>query len=582
MRKSLSIVLTALVLVGCANRGVGPQGGPKDSIPPTAVKSVPENGAVNFTGKRIEITFNEYIQLDNISANLLMSPPQQRPPDVRARGKRVVIQFADTLRDSTTYTIDFGAAICDYTEKNPLHGYSFGFSTGPTIDTLETTGVVLDAENLKPVKGIIVGIHEDLSDTAFTKHPFLRIARTDSAGFYRISNMHAGTYRLYAVDDVSRDNRLTPGEAIAFAERTISVTAPLAPDTTAVDTAATDSLAPSKTPAPNTIPRGDTLYLFKPQQQRLYLQRTTRDEQHRIRITFSSAPDSLPLIRPLTDSLNYHTYFSRHRDTVSIWLLDSASIRPDSLYFELRYRRTDSLFHLEWATDTVLARWRAPRLSAKAQEALERNRRNRRLGIKTNASKSFEIYDTLRLNTDAPMALIREEAMHLYERKDKDSTDYPVPFILAPHDTLPLQLLVIARLEPGKKYELCLDSAALTDVYGVTHIAGSYTLTLKTPEDYSTIRVKLEPFDPRMRIQVLNAKEKVLQEHSAQPDGALFQYLKPDAYYLRMYRDENGDGQWTTGSWEDKRQPEKVYVNKTKIQTKSNWDFEETWTYDAQ
>ena len=174
MRKSLSIVLTALVLVGCANRGVGPQGGPKDSIPPMAVKSVPENGTVNFTGKRIEITFNEYIQLDNISANLLMSPPQQRPPDVKARGKRVLVQFADTLRDSTTYTLDFGDAICDYTEKNPIHGYSFGFSTGPTIDTLETTGFVLDAENLKPKKGIIVGIHEDLSDTAFTNPSTVR------------------------------------------------------------------------------------------------------------------------------------------------------------------------------------------------------------------------------------------------------------------------------------------------------------------------------------------------------------------------------------------------------------------------
>ena len=564
MRKSLSILLTALVLVGCANRGVGPQGGPKDSIPPTAVKSVPENGTVNFTGRRIEITFNEYIQLDNISANLLMSPPQQRPPDVKARGKRVLIQFTDSLRDSTTYTIDFGDAICDYTEKNPIHGYCFGFSTGPTIDTLETTGVVLDAENLKPRKGIIVGIHDDLSDTAFTKHPFLRIARTDSMGLYRIANMHAGTYRLYAVDDVSRDNRLTPGESVAFAEQTITVTAP--------DTAATDSLPAHR----------DTLYLFMPQQQRLYLQRTTRDEQHRIRIAFSTGPDSLPTIRPLIDSLNYNTYFSRNNDTVTLWLLDSASIRPDSLYFEVRYRRTDSLFHLEWATDTVLARWRAPRLSAKAQAAQERNRRNRRLGIKTNASKNFELYDTLRLTAATPLALIREEAMHLYERKEKDTVDHPVPFTIAPHDTLPLQLLFVAKLEPGKKYELCLDSAALTDVYGITHVAGSYSLTLKTPEDYSTIRVTIEPFDPSMRIQVLNGREQVLQEQSAQSDGALFRYLKPDAYYLRMYKDVNGDGKWTTGSWDDKRQPEKVYVNPTKIQTKSNWDFEETWTYDAQ
>lgn len=565
----LAVVLAAVALVSCANRGVGPQGGPKDSIPPVAVKYEPENGCVNFSGKRVEITFNEYLQLDNIATNLLMSPPQQNPPEVKARGKKLFIQFVDSLRDSTTYTLDFGAAVCDYTEKNPHHGFSYGFSTGPTIDTLETWGTVLQATDLKPAKGIIVGIQDNLHDSAFTTMPLLRIARTDTTGFFRISNMRAGTYRLYALDDVSRDYRLTPGESLAFAETLLTVTAPAPPDTTA-----TDSVAPVIDSTRN------VLYLFKPQQQRLYMQRTQREEQHKIRIHFSSSPDSLPVIRPLADSLNWYVEYTAKRDTANVWLLDSMSIAQDSLYFEVRYRRTDSLYHLEWALDTVRAVWRAPKLSAKAREALERKNRNRRLEIKTNARKGFELYDTLRLTSTTPLASIDLEKIQIVEKID--TVFQPVAFSLAPYDTLPMQLTFLASLAPGKKYELHLDSAVLHDVYGITHIAGHYSLEVKKPEEYSTIRVKINPFNPKARIQVLGKNEKVLREQSAEPEGALFRYLRADTYKLRMYIDADGNGQWTTGSWDDKRQPEKVYNFPGTIQTKSNWDFEEEWNYEAQ
>ena len=552
--KLISFCIVALLLVGCANRGVGPQGGPKDSIPPTALKYEPENGSVNFTGKRIEITFNEYIQLDNVANHLLMSPPQQQPPEVKARGKKLIIQFVDSLRDSTTYTLDFGAAVCDFTEKNPHYGFSYGFSTGPTIDTLETSGIVLQAFDLKPAKNVLVGIQDNLHDSAFTSQPLLRIARTDSTGFFRINNMRAGTYRLYVLDDISRDYRLTPGESLAFADELLTV--------------------------PSSDSAQTTLYLFKPQQQRLYLQRTLREEQHRIRIFFSASPDSLPVIRPLTDSLNWHVQFSAKHDTANIWLLDSTSIAQDSLYFEVRYRRTDSLYHLEWTMDTVRAIWRAPRLSAKAREALERKNRNRRLELKSNARKGFELFDTLSLTCSTPLAAIDMEKIHLMEKID---TVYkPVTFSLAPHDTLPMKLMFLAALEPGKKYELSIDSAALHDVYGITHIAGKYPLEMKNVADYATIRVRITPFHPQARIQVLDKGDKVLRELPAAPEGTLFRYMRADTYKLRLFIDADDNGQWTTGSWEEKRQPEKVYNFPGTIQTKSNWDFEEEWNYEAQ
>ncbi len=139
-----------LLLTGCANRGIGPQGGPKDTIPPVVVKETPANGSNHFKDKKIEILFNEYLQLDNVQANLLVSPPQQVPPDVKAQGKKVVITMQEDLIDSTTYTLDFGNSICDYTEKNPIRGYQYAFTTGDRIDSLEVYGQVINAEDLNP------------------------------------------------------------------------------------------------------------------------------------------------------------------------------------------------------------------------------------------------------------------------------------------------------------------------------------------------------------------------------------------------------------------------------------------------
>lgn len=584
MRKQIYIVFTvlvsALLLASCANRGVGPQGGPKDSIPPLPLQAVPEVGTLEFNSKRIEISFNEYLQLDNIAQNLLMSPPQQNPPEVKARGKKLVVTFQDSLMENTTYTIDFGNAVCDYREKVPLKGYSYYFSTGKEIDTLETTGRVFDAENLNPLSGILVGITDDLSDTAFASKPLLRIARTDSLGRFRIANIREGNYRLYAVDEMSRDYRFTIGEALAFEPELLSITPQTvsAPDTTNLSA---DSLSMSTDSICNVpaLAVGHTMFLFKEQRQKLYLQRMIRDQQHRIQLFFSSSPDSMPQLRPIPDSIHYYTQYSSKGDTITLWLTDSMSIRHDSIFFEARYRRTDSLYQLEWTSDTLRAVWRSPKLSAKAREALERRNRNRRLDLKPNARSNFEIYDTLQLACATPLASINEGGIQLFERIDTIYKEVPVK--LLPHDTLPMRLMFAASIEPGKKYELRLDSGTLHDIYGITHIAAKYPMQVKAVEDYSTLRVKLIPFEPMARIQVLNSRDQVVRELPAIESGAFFEYLKPDTYYLRLYLDWNGDGKWTTGEWDSKRQPEPVYYFPEKIQTKSNWDFEEEWDYHA-
>lgn len=585
-RNLLIIVCAILLGASCANRGIGPQGGPRDSLAPEVLHSVPENGTLEFQGKKIEVTFNEYLQLDNVSQNLIMSPPQQRPPEVKVRGKRLQIQFVDSLRDSTTYTLDFGNAVCDFTEKNPYRNYTFAFSTGPVIDTLEIRGRVYDAWTLNPLEGIFVGVQDNLEDSAFTTLPFSRIGRTDTVGAFRIGNMRAGTYRLYAVDDVSKDYRLTPGESFAFADS--SVTPEVHPHYL------TDSLGNDSLIGYDYGPADLLLWLSKPEQQRLYISRSMREQQHLMRICFSCPPDSLPSFRALrpsewdstasdtgwVDPMPYiHTQYSAHHDTVTLWMTDSIAIRQDSMFIETRYRRTDSLYQLEWAVDTLRAIYRAPRMSAKALKAKRHRDANRKLELKSNAKKGFEIYDTLRVTCSTPLMTIEPDSIHLFERVD--TILKPVPFTLMPYDTLPMRLTLLASLGAGKTYELQMDSAAMHDVYGAPSKKEKFSLTVKTPEDYSTLLVKILPFRAEARIQVLDAKDQVLRELPAQPDGALFRYLKPDAYYLKLYMDTNGDKKWTAGSWDDHRQPETVYYFPDKIQTKSNWDFEEEWDYTA-
>ena len=385
------------------------------------------------------------------------------------------------------------------------------------------------------------------------------------------------------MDDISHDYRLTIGESLAWADEEIAgsverlqVTGYGLQDTVAQDTTLPDTVVQDVA-----LPEGGTLFLFREEQQRLYLQRTLRKEQHRIQILFSSTPDSMPELRFLNDSLdlNYVTKYSEKKDTVTIWLADSISIAQDSLFIEARYRRTDSLYHLEWFTDTLRAIWRAPKLSAKAKQAQDRQNRNRRLDLKSNASAKFEMYDTLYLDCFTPLATVERDSFHLYERID--SITQPVPFKIADYDTLTMRLYILAKLEPEKKYELVVDSGALHDIYGITHVKGTYALQVKTLSDYSTLRVKLNPFVPKARIQVLNKNDQVVRELPAVPEGAYFEYLTPETYYMRLYIDENEDGKWTTGSWAEKRQPEPVYYFPEKIQTKSNWDFEEEWDYQA-
>lgn len=606
--KHYSLLVCLLLIAGCANRGIGPQGGPKDEKPPQVVKESPENGTLNYNGKRVDIVFNEYIQLDDVSKNVLISPPQQHPPEVKAVGKKIMLVFEEPLQDSTTYTIDFGNAIGDFHEKNVLKGYTLSFSTCDVIDSLEVNGYIVNAEDLNPVSGVIIGIHANLDDTAFSKIPFTRVGKTDQNGHFYVKNIREADYRIYGLGDVSRDFIYQPGEGLAFTEDIIHpyCHTELEGDTVwrdTIDIVANDSLGfdTIATRVVDTIryatytyyePNDVILWYFNEDKTRHYFQRCFREKAHFFRLQFAAPQDSLPVVRALRPSevdstksdsawVDWMDYallqHSSGNDTIIYWLTDSLVIKQDTLYMEMTYMKSDSLYNLVAQTDTVLAVYRAPRVSEKAKALMEKNKKPPVLAIQSNASAGFDVYKDLILSMPTPVKEWVSDSLHLFHKID---TVYkPLRFSLEPVDSAYLQFRVVFPWKPEQQYELRIDSAAFYDVYGVTNKAGKHQLQLKSLDEYSTLTIKLSTYDDRARLQLLDKSEKIIKELPASRAGTKFEYISPNTYYLRLYIDENEDGKWTTGDWATRRQPEPVYYFPSKLQLRANWEFEEDFDF---
>lgn len=196
----LLLLVAGVVVSSCARMG-RPDGGWYDETPPHVIETTPAEGSAHAKSNKIIIHFNEFVKIDNPTENVVVSPPQLEAPEIKSTGKGIVVDLKDSLKQNTTYTIDFSDAITDNNEGNPLGNYTYSFSTGDEIDTMEVSGYVLEAENLEPIQGILVGLYADLSDTVFQKKPMLRVSRTDGYGHFVVRGIKKGTYKVYALQD---------------------------------------------------------------------------------------------------------------------------------------------------------------------------------------------------------------------------------------------------------------------------------------------------------------------------------------------------------------------------------------------
>ena len=348
-------LIISLFLVSCANMG-SPDGGWYDDTPPRVVRCTPPDQSIGVKAKKVTIYFNEYIKLSDAQSKVIVSPPQLEMPEIKEGGKRIIVELKDTLKDNTTYTIDFGDAISDNNEGNPMGNYTYSFSTGDHIDTLEVSGYVLDASNLEPIKGIMVGLHRDLTDSVFCKEPMIRISRTDSRGHFTVKGVAPGTYRAFALQDADGDYVYNQkSEMLAFSDDTFepSWKPDTRQDTIWRDTLHIDNII--RRPYTHFLPDDITLLAFTAEQTDRYLLKTERKQPERLDFYFSYGDKELPVLQGLNfDSKNaFVVEHTLKRDTIFYWLRDTALVNQDTLRIEATFHVTDSTGTLISQTDTL-------------------------------------------------------------------------------------------------------------------------------------------------------------------------------------------------------------------------------------
>ena len=600
--KYIAILTVIIGFYACASTGM-PDGGPYDETPPKFVRATPEPNATNNKRKKVSIEFDEFIKLDKASEKVIVSPPQNEAPEVKVSGKRVLVEFFDSLKANTTYTIDFGDAIVDNNEDNPLGNFAYSFSTGESIDTLEISGTVLNAADLEPVKGIQVGIHKNLNDTAFSKLPFDRISRTDSRGHFNVKGIAPGTYRVYALMDGNQNYRFdSKTEAIAFLDSLVvpSLEGAVREDTVwnEVDTLAYDTIY--KVNYTRFLPDNLVLRSFKEENPLQYLIKSERAQLNRFALYFSAKADTLPTLKGLDfDEKDAFVIESNQRkDSLLYWIKDTTLCERDTLTLQLTYLATDTLGQLVPKTDTLRMvnkinkeRRLAMAEDARKKEEKERKKRARKgdtlrvetkfLNLNVEAPSAFDLNRNISLRFEEPVAHIDTAAIHMAVKVDSLWED--IPFIFQADSILPRQYQILADWQPGKEYRMQIDSLAIQGLYGLYTNKVENTLKVKTLEDYGTLYLNIVGAGPHAIVQLLSNNDAVVRQQPVTGQNTCdFYFLQPNTkYYIRLFNDDNQNGVWDTGNYEAKRQPEEVFYFPKVWEMKANFEFEETWDVKA-
>lgn len=584
-------------IVSCANPGT-PDGGPYDETPPKLVKTTPVAGTVHAKQRKITLIFNEYVKIENANEKVIVSPPQMADPEIEAYGKKVTVNLIDTLKPNTTYTIDFSDAIEDNNEGNPLGNYAYTFSTGASIDTMEVSGTILDASNLEPIKGILVGLHSDLNDSAFIKKPFDRVARTDSRGHFVIKGVAKGKYRIYALMDADQDFKVSQqSEMLAFSNDTIE---PYGKPDVRQDTSWVDSLHYDSVMTvhyTHYYPDNIVMRAFRPTLTDRYLVRSSRPDTYFFNLIFSTWSDSLPVIKGLNFNEKNAFFIDKpkaDRDSITYWIRDSLLYKKDSLNFTLTYLHTDSLGKLVSQTDTLLLmpKMRWARVQSLQKEKIKdwqkEQRKNAKKGLSYDSIMppdplNFEVQNSGSTDPDKnPLFVFKEPVTKIDTSKihlelKVDSLYQPARFLFRQRQEDLKSYELFGEWQMGQEYKLHVDSAAFIGLYGKVSKPYDGTLNLKKEDAYSTLFVKLVGTDSCAIVQLLDKSDKIVKEVNGYTGQANFYYITPGEYYLRLYLDRNHNNKWDTGDFKKDLQAEEVYYYPGMLKLKAQWEFDQTW-----
>lgn len=561
--KRLFPVIPVAIIIGstmfshsCANTQTPPSGGPKDTIPPVIEEIYPIIGQTNVPTHKtqLKIKFNEYVQVKD-PKSLFLSPPLEKSPKYKMKGKSVIVYFENDLDSNKTYTLDLTNAIGDNNEGNMFPGFTLVFSTGDQIDSMMVTGIVQDCNSLKPLKGATVMLYKDHADSAlFLKRPDAAV-KTDEWGFFSIRNIQDTIYRMYAIIDENNNNIYEPeSEKVAFIDtliQPVTVVNDSLPELQKYDMKDTVNCLARKTEF--------ELNVFKEKPSKQMIVNKERVGERTAYITFM-APyaqvDSIWIKGVAKENLI--TQFNIMQDSLEIWVNDPKP-QPDTLFLNVKYMKTDTLGLLNSFTEEIklLNPKKGPAKTSKKDLKKEDTTAVFTLDAKPENVEQYgfvmefkypiveSAFDSLTFRSINPR---QQEAIGKYT-VEKDTLNLR-KFTIRP----------VEKLQPGFEYFLKIPHRKFKDINGFYNDSTEVKVSLPNDDKLSTLSLVLSNVNNKYIVDLLNEKrDKVLRSYIIDKDATLpFPYLKAGKYSIRITEDVNRNGIVDTGNLLEHRQPEKV------------------------
>ncbi len=557
------IVCTAIccaVSHSCANTKASPMGGPKDTIPPVLIAVTPANGDTSFprTGGSVRLRYNEYTVVKDASG-ILLSPPHKKKPKAKVKGKEIVVTFQDTLKENTTYTIDFGSALADNNEGNLAPKYVYTFSTGTEVDSLYITGTVLDAENLTPVKKALVMLYRQWRDSSCILTLPDAVGRTDDWGFFSIRNIGEGPYWIYACSDDNGDYLYNLGEErIGFIDT--AITPKLVVRDSVYELMGFDM---KDTLACQARRSTYEISIFKEFQSKQYIKDKGRKAAKTGYVTFSAPDVEISSFQILgVDSTDIIMQFSPKRDSFDFWL-NTAYPPEDSLFMTVSYMKTDSTGHLALTTENISAAISKEQAAkAKTEEGRKAAEADTLTDLKITLEESNVEQDGITLEFSCPVVDMCLDSIVLLSTNVRNQTD-TASFTFTQDSTNIMRYLLqnSEPYRPGYKYTLSIPEATFRDVYHRKNKASKKDFQLPNTENLSTITLNISGTGGGRFIVELTdeGRKKVYRKYEVLRDSTYyFPYLNEGKYAIRLTEDRNHNGLFDTGNLLKWKQAERM------------------------
>lgn len=543
MNRISAIFFSSLLLGGCA-QVVTPTGGPKDITPPKVVAYSPENKSINFHAKKIDVTFDEYIQLKDLAKQFIVSPPLKRLPVPVVKGKVLEIPLTkDTLLDNTTYTFNFRDAVCDLHEGNPYKNFQYVFSTGTYVDSLSVQGIALDAFSHDTIKEGLVLMYTNLDDSTPYKKSPAYCGQTDDHGKYRIDNIKNGNYRIIALSKGAGDYLYHPySQSIGFKS----------------------GIFP--------LEQNDTINfsLFTEEPTKLQLLKTKGLGKGEIMLTFNKPTDSIKITPLNTSTLTtYNTLYqySGNRDTLTYW-----TNYPDLDSLRFIVSRKDSIL------DTAIV-YNLPGHATKASSAKKKNAKpekppSAQVDLNIAEKTPYDFHLPFSIKFAQPVTNYDLSKIKLVQRKDTIKLK-PVgkssPYYLS--------LSPEKDLISDSAYYLSIMPGAFTNFFNYTNDTIIRHFTIEEQSYYGTLKLNLSISKKgHYLVQLLTSKNTIYRQDSVNGSNSIFyDGLPPALYGIRIIKDDNNNGKWDIGNYLKGIEPEQVYYSPDKINIRSNWDVSQDW-----